>query len=71
MTTREPLPNILRSVQAIKDGVEMGNSTQVAADSFKLAAQLAAGFVAEKALRTYSSLNGLGQTLSLWRLGKH
>jgi Ca2+-binding RTX toxin-like protein len=62
------LPEILKTVDAIKSGVELGNSTMVAADVAKLTAQLAAGFVVESGLRTYSALDGLGRTLSLWRL---
>jgi hypothetical protein len=39
------LPEILEAVDAIKSGVELGNSTMVAADVAKLTAQIAAGFV--------------------------
>lgn len=62
------LVNILKTVDSIKSAWEPGNSEMVAADSAKLAAQLAAGIAVESVVRTYSTLDGLGKTLALRRL---
>jgi hypothetical protein len=64
----ESLASVLRTVDNIRSAWELGNSQMVAADAAKLAAQLSAGIAVESALRTYSALDGLGRTLSLWRL---
>jgi len=72
------LPSLLRTVDSIKDiweaGNELGwtsdNKIMLAAEVSKLVAQISAGIVAHIGLRTYSTLDGLGKTLNLWRLDK-
>lgn len=68
--SESPLLSLFKTVDNIKNAIELGQSDMVIADSAKLVAQIATAVAVEGYLRTYSALEGFGRTLSLWRAGK-
>jgi hypothetical protein len=64
------LVSLFKTVDNIKNAIELGQTDMVIADSAKLVAQVSAAVAVEGFMRTYSALEGFGRTLSLWRAGK-
>lgn len=63
------LVSIFKTLDSIKSAIELGDSTDLAADVAKLVAQVAATTAVSTAVFTYGALQGFGHSLALWRLG--